>query len=190
MAHMQFTELNIDDKKCLQNIAKKSIAYGLQHQQALPINLKDYSELLRVDGASFVTLDLNHQLRGCIGTLEAHQPLVKDVAEHAFAAAFQDPRFPPLTENEFEKLDIHISILTPATPMTFTSEKNLLTQLQPGIDGLILQAGFNKGTFLPSVWEQLSSPEEFLNHLKIKAGLNMNDWPDDVQIFRYETISF
>jgi len=190
MAHTQFTELNIDDKKCLRSIAKSSIDYGLQHQQALPINLSDYSELLQVDGASFVTLNINGQLRGCIGTLEAHQPLVKDVAEHAFAAAFQDPRFPSLTRDEFEKLDIHLSILTPATPIHFTSEKDLLAQLRPGVDGLILQAGYNKGTFLPSVWEQLSTPADFLKHLKVKAGLNMNDWPDNVQVFRYETISF
>jgi uncharacterized protein len=189
MGLMSFIELNTKDKQVLLCTAKKSIAYGLQHQCALPIELNSFETHLQTLQASFVTLHLNHQLRGCIGSLEAHQPLIKDVAEHAFSAAFEDPRFPAVSTGEYKQLQIHISVLTPSTPMKFTSEKNLLAQLQPGVDGLILQAGFRKATFLPSVWEQLTDPEDFLNHLKVKAGLKKNAWPEGIHIHRYETIN-
>lgn len=185
---MPFTNLNTEEKNLLLETAKQSITYGLQHHCALPVKLSDFSSLLQTIGATFVTLNKNAELRGCIGTLEAHQPLITDVSEHAFAAAFEDPRFPAVSENEIEQLEISISILTTATPIVFKSEKDLLTQLRPGIDGLIFQAGYHKATFLPVVWEQLKEPEDFLNHLKIKAGLSVNDWPEDVCISRYETI--
>lgn len=190
MALMQFTEINDEEKSTLLDTARKSIAYGLQHQRALPVDTKNYSALLQANGASFVTLNLNQQLRGCIGTLEAYQPLINDVSEHAYAAAFQDPRFSAVTETEAEQLEIHISILTPGKEMNFTSEENLLEQLRPGVDGIILQDGFHKATFLPSVWEQLTQPADFLNHLKVKAGLSKNHWSDNLKISRYQTISF
>ncbi len=189
MAPMQFTDLTETEKNMLQDTARKSIAYGQQYQHALAVDVEKYSELLQTTGASFVTLNINNQLRGCIGTLQAHQALIADVSEHAFSAAFKDPRFPPVTENELSKLDIHISILTPAEPMSFKSETDLLAQLQPGVDGLILEDDFHKATFLPSVWEQLPEAEDFLNHLKQKAGLGMHDWPQGIRISRYMTIS-
>lgn len=185
---MSFINLTTDDKKTLLELAKKSIEYGLQNHRALPIDLANYTGLLQTYGASFVTLHLNQQLRGCIGTLEAHQPLITDVSEHAYGAAFEDPRFPKVSDNELDLLTISISILTPATAIEFTSEKDLLSQLRPGIDGLILQSGFHKATFLPVVWDQLESPEDFLKHLKIKAGLSENDWPENITFSRYETI--
>ena len=188
MALMSFTNLNAVEKNILLETAKQSITYGLQNQCAPPVELSEFSERLQATGATFVTLNLNQQLRGCIGTLEAHQALIADVSEHAYAAAFEDPRFPTVSEREIEQLEISISILTPPTPVSFTSEKDLLKQLRPGVDGLILQSGFHKATFLPAVWDQLKIAEDFLNHLKIKAGLNTNDWPDDVRISRYETI--
>ena len=188
MVLMSFTELNTEDKNLLLETAKKSISYGLQHHCALPIKPGNFSKLLQTIGATFVTLNINGQLRGCIGTLEAHQPLITDVSEHAFAAAFEDPRFPAVAEHEIDQLEISISILTPSEPVNFISEKDLLTQLRPGVDGLIFQSGFHKATFLPAVWEQLKQPEDFLNHLKLKAGLNENDWPADVRISRYESI--
>lgn len=186
---MPFTKLTTDEKESLRNIARDSIAYGLQHGTAMPVDLEQYSSLLRQQGACFVTLNLNHQLRGCIGTLEAYQPLAKDVADHAYAAAFQDPRFPSVNERDAEQLEIHISILTAAKPMSFTSEDDLLKQLQPGIDGLILSDGYHKGTFLPSVWEQLPEPVDFLNHLKLKAGLDARYWSDTIEVSRYHAIS-
>ncbi len=166
-------------------MAKSSIQHGLQNGRALKINLGDYPEELRELRATFVTLQLNHQLRGCIGMLEAVRPLVEDIAENAYSAAFKDPRFPPLSVGEFDALDIHLSILTPAEPVLFSSEQDLLSQLQPGVDGLILQEGYRRGTFLPSVWESLPEPVSFLRHLKQKAGLPPDYWSNDIRIFRY-----
>jgi len=188
MVLMLFTDLNTEDKNILLKTAKESIVYGLKHHSALPVRLNDFSSIMQTSGATFVTLNKLGQLRGCIGALEAHQALIKDVSEHAFAAAFEDPRFPAVCEDEIEQLDISISILTPSTVIHFKSEKDLLTQLRPGVDGLILRAGFHQATFLPAVWEQLKKPEDFLNHLKVKAGLNANDWPEEIVISRYESI--
>lgn len=190
MALMPFTNLSDDDKKTLRKVARDSIHYGLQQHKPLAINLSDYNAPLTSQGASFVTLNLHHQLRGCIGTLEAYQPLVKDVAEHAFAAAFRDPRFPPLTADEEPHLELHISILSKATPIEFSDEEDLLKKIEPGIDGLILEDKHHKGTFLPSVWEQLTTPREFLNQLKLKAGLKQDDWNEHIRVCRYHTTGF
>ncbi|WP_455202363.1 AmmeMemoRadiSam system protein A, partial [Kaarinaea lacus] len=141
------------DRQTLHDIAKASIQYTLEQgsnaQFEKTLHLDDYSPELQQQRATFVTLNINDQLRGCIGTLEAHQPLVMDVSHNARAAAFQDPRFAPLSRPEFEQLQIHISILGLPEPMTFSSEKDLIQQLQPGIDGLILTTGRHRGTFLP-----------------------------------------
>ena len=189
MALMPSTELGTTDKRALLAIARQSIAVGLTSHKPLKVNPSDYSEDLQQLRATFVTLHRQHQLRGCIGTLTAYQSLVEDVAEHAYAAAFKDSRFPPLEAGELEQLEIHISILTPAIPINFTSEQDLVRQLRPGVDGLILEYGFNKGTFLPSVWESLPEAGDFLRQLKRKAGLNQNFWSDDITICRYETLS-
>jgi len=188
MVPMQFTNIDNDEKRVLLQTARQSIEYGLDQGHALPIDSSDYSQLLQTQAASFVTLNLNQQLRGCIGTLQAYQPLISDVSEHAYAAAFKDPRFPPVSASELPSLQIHISILTPSEPMEFSSEADLLAQLKPGVDGLILEDSLHRATFLPSVWEQLPEPEEFLQHLKLKAGLNRNDWPEGIRFSRYQTV--
>jgi len=118
------------------------------------------------------------------------QSLVEDVAENAWSAAFRDPRFPPLTAAELPGLGIHISVLTPPQPMHFTSEADLLRQIRPGVDGLILQDGWARGTFLPSVWESLPRVADFWTQLKHKAGLPAHHWSADLRVFRYETESF
>lgn len=169
----------------LLEIARASIIEGIQNQRPLSPDPKNYAADLQAHLATFVTLNLNQQLRGCIGTLEAHQPLVKDVAHNAYSAAFRDTRFPPLTESELSALEIHISILSPAEPVQFSDEIDLVQQLRPGIDGLILTDGHHKGTFLPAVWESLPDPVEFLTHLKMKAGLAANHWGPTVVIERY-----
>lgn len=171
-------------------VARESIKHGLQHGNKLIVNTSDYTEELQQDYATFVTLHKNGSLRGCIGTLEAYQPLINDIAEHAFAAAFSDPRFPQLSQDEFEQLDIEISVLGKPEAINFESEKDLLNQIRPEIDGLIIEFGYNRGTFLPSVWEQLLDKEEFLNHLKMKAGLSAQWWDNSAKISRYETFSF
>jgi AmmeMemoRadiSam system protein A len=116
--------------------------------------------------------------------------LIVDVAENAFSAAFRDPRFTPVGPNELDDLTVHISVLSKPEPITFANEDELLQQLRPGIDGLILRDGRNRGTFLPSVWESLPQPGEFLTHLKTKAGLPPNHWSDAIEVERYTTESF
>ena len=179
--------LTKEQQQSLLDLAKSSIQHGLQAGRSLKINLADYPAELTERRATFVTLHKHQQLRGCIGMLEAVRPLAEDIAENAFLAAFRDPRFPPLAEEEFGELDIHLSILTPAEPVAFTSEQDLIAQLQPGVDGLILEEGRRRGTFLPSVWEQLPEPEQFLRHLKQKAGLAPDYWSESIKIYRYRT---
>ena len=179
--------LSKEHQQLLIELAKRSIQQGLQTGRPLKINVADFPDQLIERRATFVTLLKNQQLRGCIGVLEAIRPLAEDIAENAFSAAFKDPRFPKLAADEFNDLEIHLSLLTPAEPISFTNEQDLLSQLKPGIDGLILQDGFRRGTFLPSVWESLPAPEQFLSHLKQKAGLAPDYWSDSIQVFRYRT---
>jgi len=183
---MSFTEaVNQHDAEILLKLARESIRKGLQAGEALNIDLNDMPDALRQPGASFVTLMLDGQLRGCIGHLEANQTLVQDVVENAALAAFSDPRFDPLTMMEFEALEISLSILSEPEPLHFTSQEDLLEKIRPGIDGLIMQEGRQRGTFLPSVWESLPEPENFLRHLKLKAGLSEKYWSDSLQVLRY-----
>ncbi|MCC6134365.1 MAG: AmmeMemoRadiSam system protein A [Candidatus Contendobacter sp.] len=177
--------LSKPDRVTLLDVARASIRHGLDHGQALPVHLEDYPETLRVPRATFVTLDIGGQLRGCIGALAAYQPLVQDVAAHAYAAAFEDPRFPELRVDELPKLDLHISVLSPPELLQFGSEAELLAQLRPGVDGLILQFRHHRSTFLPSVWEQLPDPYIFLAQLKQKAGLPLDFWSPELQAERY-----
>lgn len=174
----------------LLQIARDAIFQTLENRRGkipMPGNLPD--ELLE-KRATFVTLTIGGRLRGCIGMLEACRPLAEDVAANAVAAAFEDPRFKPLTKKEFEKLEIHISVLSPPEEMTFSSEADALNQIRPGIDGLILRDGFYRGTFLPSVWEELPGKADFWAHLKNKAGLPADYWSDTIRVFRYTTEYF
>ncbi|NOT11774.1 MAG: AmmeMemoRadiSam system protein A [Methylococcaceae bacterium] len=175
------------DQQQLLDLAKRSIEQGLKTGKPLAIHLSDYPADLLEQRATFVTLNINKQLRGCMGKLEAVKPLAEDIAENAFSAAFRDPRFPALTTDEFNNLEIHLSILTAAEPVFFATEQDLLSKLKPHSDGLILQEGHKRATFLPSVWETLPKPEQFLRHLKQKAGLNPDYWSDDIKIYRYHT---
>lgn len=182
------------ERKVLLTVAGSSISYSLNHTPGKhyedTINLQEYSDLLIPKRATFVTLEIDNNLRGCIGTLEAIRPLVMDVAHNAREAAFHDPRFAPLSQNEFEQLNIHLSILGQPEPMQFENEGDLLNQLRPGIDGLILNEGMRRATFLPTVWETLADPISFLQHLKQKAGLPPNYWSSSIKILRYTTESF
>ncbi len=174
----------------LLELAEASIRHGLEHGRPLSPAPEDYPAVPTTPGACFVTLHSHGELRGCIGSLQAHQPLLDDVAYNAFAAAFSDPRFPPLRESELPGLEIHLSLLSEATPIDFLSEEDLLQQLRPGEDGLVLEEGRRRGTFLPSVWEQLPTNELFLRHLKQKAGLPPDYWSDTLKVSRYTTESF
>lgn len=141
---------------------------------------------MALPGATFVTLTQDGALRGCIGSLEAHRPLDQDVRANAVAAAFRDPRFPPLTLAELPRTRVEVSLLTAPVAMTFGGEADALRQLRPDVDGIILIAGQRRSTFLPQVWEQLPEPRQFMAHLKQKAGLPADWWSAEVQLRRYE----
>lgn len=140
---------------------------------------------LEEPGATFVTLALHGQLRGCIGSLEAHRPLIDDVRYNAVAAAFQDPRFAPLTKEEFADVIIDVALLSTPEPIHFSSEKDALTQLNPGLDGVTLEYGSHHATYLPQAWAQLPDPQVFLAHLKSQAGLPEDFWSDDIKLSHY-----
>ena len=184
------TRLCEEEQIILREVAYNAIESKIKYEKNLSVDVFRYPAQLQQMRASFVTLKLNNELRGCIGTLEAYQPLVKDIAHNAHAAAFSDPRFQPVLEKELENITFHISILSSAIPMTFDSEKDLLGQIKPGIDGLVLEDEQHRGTFLPAVWESLPEPAQFLQHLKQKAGLLPDYWSDTIKISRYTTESF
>ncbi|VAW73963.1 COG2078: Uncharacterized ACR [hydrothermal vent metagenome] len=184
---MYFTEAQ---QQRLLDTAHRSIVQGLERGEPLLMQTEAETDPLAKPGACFVTLRHDDQLRGCIGSLEACRPLIEDAAENAYAAAFRDPRFQPLKPSELPRLHLSLSVLSLAEAMTFASQADLLQQLRPGIDGLILQAGAQRGTFLPAVWESLPRPVDFLDKLKLKASLPANYWSDDIQVWRYTTDSF
>jgi hypothetical protein len=176
-------------KQTLRDVARGSIAHGLSHGSPMPVKPSDYPPALQQRFAVFVTLHLEDQLRGCIGNTEPVASLVEDTSRNAFAAAFQDPRFGPVTQHEYARLDLKLSILTPPVPLHASSEDELIAKLRPGEDGLVLTAGHRRSTFLPAVWDMLEEPRRFLAHLKMKAGLAPDAWPDDLRFQRYTAIS-
>ncbi|MDT8372278.1 MAG: AmmeMemoRadiSam system protein A [Gammaproteobacteria bacterium] len=179
-----------EQRQLLKAIARASIEYGLENNQPLIVDLTTIPQQLKQVRASFVTLEKDHHLRGCIGTLEAYRPLAQDIADNSFAAAFTDHRFPPVIAKELDNISIHISILNPTEPIICHTESELKQQLRPNIDGLIIDDGFHKATFLPSVWESLPNTTDFIDQLKIKAGLPADYWSHDIKAFRYTTESF
>ena len=166
-------------------LARASIEHGLAEGRPLPVEPAAYEPELRRVAASFVTLERGGTLRGCIGTIEAHRPLVVDVAENAFAAAFRDPRFAPLLAAELAGLALHVALLSPLERLAVASEAELLAALRPGIDGLVLRVGARRATFLPAVWEDLPEPAAFLRQLKRKAELAEEAWPPGAEVWRY-----
>jgi len=163
-------------------MARSAIAahLGLSERQPVPD-----AAWLHQNGACFVTLHKHGVLRGCIGSLVAYRPLGEDVVANAIAAAFHDPRFPPLSSDEFGEIDIEISLLSRPEPVRVADEAALITQLRPGVDGVILEYGAHRSTFLPQVWEQLPEPALFLAHLKQKGGLPADFWHPEMRVSRY-----
>lgn len=145
----------------------------------------DAAAWLREIGASFVTLMQQDQLRGCIGTLEAHRPLLLDVKANAIAAAFRDPRFKPLERHEFNSIRVEVSVLSAIESVAFRDEEDALAQLRPEIDGVIFEYGYHRSTFLPQVWGDFHDPRVFLGNLKYKAGLPPDFWDPAVKLSRY-----
>lgn len=173
-----------DTGHLLLQLARSAIAQALG-QPCATASTAPADPALAAPGASFVSLTQNGQLRGCIGSLEAHRPLCDDVTANAVAAALRDPRFAPLRAEELARTHIEVSVLSPATPLVFDSEADALAQLRPGVDGVIFEHGPHRSTFLPQVWEQLPTPVEFMARLKQKAGLSAQFWAPDVCLQRY-----
>jgi hypothetical protein len=171
-------------------LARASIDHGLAHGRPLQTDTESLPPELCEHRAAFVTLHLAGRLRGCIGSLKARRPLAEDVAANAFSAAFRDPRFAPVTAAVVPRLELEISVLSPPVPMPIHSEADLLAQLRPGVDGLILADLGRSGTFLPSVWTQLPDPHDFLAHLRRKAGLPADHWSATLTVERYTTEAF
>lgn len=165
----------------LLTLARNAIAAHFGLATNAPVDCPE----LHKTGATFVTLTQHGNLRGCIGSLEAWRPLAQDVQENALAAAFRDPRFNPLSADELPITRVEVSLLTPAEPISFTSEADALAQLRPETDGVIFSAGHRRSTFLPQVWEQLPAPAIFMAHLKQKAGLPADYWGPNVRLERY-----
>ena len=148
----------------------------------------NYPQVLDEFGACFVTLEKFGQLRGCIGSIIAHQPLINDLIAHSKDSAFNDYRFNPVTENELNDLKVSISILTSPKSIAFSNEQDLLDKIVPNKDGIIIKDGEYQAVYLPSVWEQLPDKTEFLNSLKVKAGLSADYFSDTFEAYRYETV--
>ena len=172
-------------RQLLLQVARRSIRSGLAHGRPYSVDPTLCPPYFREPAATFVTLNDDRGLRGCIGRLAAERPLVEDVADNAYAAAFRDPRFPGLAENELAGLEIHISVLGTPEFLDVASETELLKTLRPGEDGLILAEAGRRATFLPSVWKSLPEPGDFLRHLKQKAGFAPDYWSPDVTLYRY-----
>ena len=171
----------IEQGPILLAIARAEISTALGR----PLPLATDAPWLHEHAATFVTLTQTGKLRGCIGSLEAHRPLVQDVKANALAAAFHDPRFTPLTLLELDLTRVEVSLLSATQALNFKDEHDALAQLRPHIDGIVFEYQHHRSTFLPQVWEQLPDPQTFMAQLKGKAGLAADFWANDVKLARY-----
>lgn len=175
------TTFPADPGPILLPLARAAISSAL----GAPLSVTGDAVWLQTVSACFVTLTQQGELRGCMGTLEAHRSLLADVKANAIAAALRDPRFLPLTAPELPQTDIEISLLSPMQSLQFDNEAHALAQLQPGIDGVVFEFACYRSTFLPQVWAQLPTVTQFMAHLKHKAGLPADFWADGVRLQRY-----
>lgn len=168
----------------LLHIARVAISRAL-HVACAPAAVNENMPWLSRPGATFVTLTQWDELRGCIGSLQACDPLIEDVSNNAVSAALYDPRFMPLAADELGTVSVEVSLLSELQPIDFTSEADALAQLRPDIDGVVFEYGSYRSTFLPQVWESLPRPQQFLAKLKSKARLSEDFWAEDIQLSRY-----
>ena len=179
--------LGYDEQVTLLRVARAAIEHVLRTGRPLDVEVEHFAPGLREPRASFVTLRSGDgELRGCIGELEPRRALIASVADRARAAAFGDPRFPPVGADELDALAIHVSVLLPLAPIDAPSEVELVAQLRPGIDGLLIDDGLRRATFLPAVWNALPDPGAFLQALRRKAGMPAGVWPATLRAWRYE----
>ena len=175
-------QLNPKQGQVLVRLARSTIMEKLGQRipdvESLTLNHALAEKIFNQKAATFVTLEMNDQLRGCIGSLLATQPLAADVRQNAESAAFHDPRFAPVSLDEMDRIQIEVSVLTPPQPLNYVDSNDLISCLCPQVDGVIIQKGMASATFLPQVWQQLPEPEDFLTHLCRKAGLDGYTWRD------------
>jgi AmmeMemoRadiSam system protein A len=184
-------QLSGEEQKLLLETARNAIRKELNKEEKLPLVMDEYSPILQENGACFITLKKKGVLRGCVGSIEVVQPLIQDVRDRAVAAAFQDYRFPPLTLPELDEIRIEISRLTQPCKLNYEDAEDLINKLRPQIDGVILRYQTRRATFLPQVWEQLPSPELFLNRLCVKMGLDQSAWRSvKLQVETYQVEKF
>jgi len=168
--------LTLEEQKILLRLAREALEYGVSGRELPPLDETSLPTSLREEGSSFVTLTLRGQLRGCIGSLEPYQSLAADVREHAVAAALKDPRFPPVSADQLNGIQIEVSRLTRPVPLEYKDADDLLSKLCPHVDGVVLQDGFHRATFLPQVWEKISNSVDFLDNLCYKMGAEPDLW--------------
>jgi AmmeMemoRadiSam system protein A len=183
-------KLTKEEGEYLLSIARKTIEARLFNRDITTEKSTENKKYLEKLG-TFVTLTINNDLRGCIGHIIPQETLIEGIRINAINAAFKDPRFPPLSKGEWDKVKVEISILTEPTPLNYSDAEELLMKLRPGIDGLIIEKGYQSATFLPQVWDQLPDREEFLRHLCMKAGLSANEWKKGtLKVFTYQVQAF
>ena len=184
-------QLTDGEKQTLLDLAREALEHAARGKKLPPLNNSSLTSRLLSNGASFVTLTINGNLRGCIGALEAFQPLAEDVREHAIAATLDDPRFNPVEESELNGIRIEVSILTAPHPLEYSSNEELLAKLRPHVDGVILKDNYRRATFLPQVWEKIPDPEDFLDHLCAKMGATPHLWQGTkLQVYVYQVEEF
>ncbi len=184
-------KLTIEEQKALLRMAREAMERAVRGEKLAPLDLSNLPTHLCEQGASFVTLTVHGQLRGCIGALEAYQPLAEDVRDHAVAAALEDPRFPPVREDELSRIQVEVSRLTRPVPLEYKDANDLLSKLRPHVDGVILRDGFRRATFLPQVWEKIPEPSEFLDNLCYKMGGSRDHWRNKhLDVFVYQVEEF
>ncbi len=179
-----------DEGRLLLSMARRTIEKKLLNQEPQDSDA-EVSDRLRSLRGTFVTLTAAGQLRGCIGHIVPHAPIIEGVRINAINAAFNDPRFSPLTKEELEKIKIEVSVLSEPKPLTYMDAPDLLRQLRPNIDGVILKKEFYQSVFLPQVWAQLPEKEAFLGHLCLKAGFDRDSWrTGDLEVFVFQVQAF
>jgi AmmeMemoRadiSam system protein A len=183
--------LTAEEKRILLQLARQALEAGVRGLPLPPLDPSLLTPTLQAGGASFVTLTIKGELRGCIGALEPYQPLAEDVREHAVAAALEDYRFPQVQESEISQISIEISRLTVPVPLEYSTSDDLLEKLHPGVDGVILRDGFRRATFLPQVWEKIPEKEAFLANLCYKMGASPNTWKrKHLEVLTYQVEEF
>ena len=188
---MNIDQLTEKEGTYLLSVARTTIDQKLlQHEPGVESVSYESSRFSEKRG-TFVTLTIDDCLRGCIGNIIPQESLIDGVKANAINAAFRDPRFRPLSEREWEKVKIEVSILTDPKPLDYSDKEDLLQKLRPGTDGVILKKSHNQATFLPQVWEQLPGIEDFLTHLCLKAGLDGDEWEKGkLEVLTYQVQAF